>query len=300
MREPAPGMLACARRVLPTLAERGVSAEIVDAAHWMPKETGNQVDREVSARLTETASRYDFVHAWGYRPAWACAEALPKRTRWWTTVVDPPRTRHPALIDRLNRSRLTMTFSAPVRAALFDAGVSPVARLAPGIELPEPMDKLFARKELGLPADAAIAFAAPSRDGSELTSIADAMSRVRERVPNALLLGPDENMSIPMALAASDVIVINRPSAGFSVLALEAMAASRTCLFRSGNLNFMADHMISGLFFHSEEALADSLAGALQMRIGLEAMGSAARVIAHDQYSLEAFADGLIRAYNGP
>ena len=70
------GMRTWAQTLERVLPQGGVQARHVDASAWMPAATGEPHDRRVTRDLRSLAADHDLVHAFGYRCAWACAEAF--------------------------------------------------------------------------------------------------------------------------------------------------------------------------------------------------------------------------------
>ena len=140
------------------LPRYGIQIEIVDAEDWMPPETGAGVDLGVSSKLRSRASDFDIVHAFGYGPAWACAEAFGIGEAWLYTATDPPKTRHPELIKRLNKAQAGLCGGQAIHTMLSDAGCIGLETTYPPVVVPAYVpDKDSARNDLGLgPDDRAI------------------------------------------------------------------------------------------------------------------------------------------------
>lgn len=136
------------------LPRYGIQIEVLDAAEWMPAETGSGVDLGVTSKLRSRAADFDIVHAFGYRAAWACAEAFGIGEAWLYTATDPPKTRHPELVKRLNKAQAGLCGGQAIHTMLTDAGCHGLETSYPPVVVPAYVpDRETARADLGLGAD---------------------------------------------------------------------------------------------------------------------------------------------------
>jgi glycosyltransferase involved in cell wall biosynthesis len=313
------GISSHAASLARSLANHGVAAELIDGDDWIPDATGPRYDKSVSRELLRRADRFDLVHAFGYRAAWACAEAFRSKRPWVYTAYDLPKTTHPALVDRLDRARAGLCASAAVKAALSDALVTRVEAVTPGIDL-----EAFAPPPAEPDPDRPLVLAAGSWfEDRALVALVRAMPLVWARVPAARLLivgeGP-ERPTLEAAAAATprpDLVSLrdwtdDMPSlwrqaslavfparrAGFSMGLAEAMACGRAVVARrAGGLPAMVEHRHSGVLFDSDEEMAGEIASLLQGAIRREAMGCLGRVRAEERYGLEGCAARVAAIY---
>lgn len=302
----------------------GVDVHIEEADGWIPNETGKKVDRQVSERLRAVASDFDWVHAFGYRAAWACAEAFGKKECWFYSAYDMPKTTHPELAERLDQAQCGFASSEAVRRILRDALVDEVRVVTPGVAAAASAESRdAARERLELPPESPVLGAlgrwVPERGFSALI---ESMERVWGRLPDAHLVlageGPlaEELQELaskqPRAsqisilpwradasnlLDAFDLIVVPSTRQGFSMVAAEAMLLGQTVLLRrTGGLPEMIDERVSGFLFDSDADLGDTAAGLLQSPMTLGVVGNAARVRAEDRFDRRVCAEAVARA----
>lgn len=311
------------------LNRAGLTASRVDAAEWMPRQTGKPVDRDVSARLRHEAQGFDLVHAVGYRPAYACGEAFRgwgRSQRWLASLMAMPRTLHPELTGRLSRAAALLCPTKAIRAELDSAFVSRTRLLRPGVELSDPAksSRDAAREKLGLEPEVPVAIAAgrllAERD---LDQLVVSMDRVWFRLPDAELLIAGEGPDLPRlretidasrhpekvrllgwiddlssALVAADVVVVPGSERGFSLLALEAMAAGRaTVAADSAGMAEVIDNRSTGVLWDEEDDPGDVIAQMLQAGAWLETMAERARERATNRYRREDSIERLIETY---
>ncbi len=121
------------------LENHGIEVVIDDAEDWIPNETGFATDRRVTKLVKKAAQGFDLVHAWGYRPAWACSEAFYLRSPWIFTAYDIPKTTNSQLIDRLNAARTGLCVTRAVKLKLEAADTINLELVPPGLATPPPL-----------------------------------------------------------------------------------------------------------------------------------------------------------------
>lgn len=293
---------------------RGREYAVEDASDWMPKETGPRVDPAVGRKLGTIAESVDLIHAWGYRVAWACGESL-RRRRWIFSALRLPKTDHPELMARLNRSRLAIAFSRSLKAALGLRYLRDVRVLSLGVPPSARADRAEARARLGLAGEhptAAFWGGVEADDG--LDEVLEAWVReVHRRVPDARLAigggrepgwladrlgeagssvlwtGPERPGELA---AATDLAVLADPRGAGSLFGVIALASGTPLLARRDSAGAdLVEERRTG--FLSSEDLGRSLAGALQAPLTLESMRLACRIRAEEQHDFEEFAERL-------
>ncbi|MCW5937685.1 MAG: glycosyltransferase family 4 protein [Fimbriimonadaceae bacterium] len=301
----------------PALEQHGVEFVVDDAEAWIPDKTGPKVDKEVTRQMRAALRGFDLVHAFAYRPAWACAEAFYVRQPWLYTAYDLPRTTHPDLVDRLNAARVGLCSSRAVRDALDAADTLHLQVVAPGVRGPStPVTREEARQRLGLPLDVPVVGAVgrfiPDRG---FDSLVRAMPLVWRERPEVQLVLSGEGPSPPKAedprirlcppfpdvyaaLPAFDLLVVPSVRAGFSLVAVEAMSCAVPVLAR--NISGLAAVGMPGaslLVFADDDSLPPSICEALGSPERSASVGNAGRALAQDTYSLERHARALARVY---
>lgn len=312
------------------LPEFGVSGEVEDAIAWMPLATARDANPDTAERLRERATGYDVVHAFGYRCAWACAEAFRGRLRsrsWCASLLDFPATLHPDLFARLGRARACFCAS---RALVHTFDLSPLrtARLlVPGT--PErgartESARLAAQADLGVPPHSLVVLALgrlrPDRDFVELVR---AMERLSVRVPEAALViagagseqdrlaeereasrEPERVLLLPWQADtrtlwdAADVVVVPGREPGFSMAAIEAMAAGHPVVaYDEGAMPEIVDDRVTGVLMGPDAELADRLAEVLRSQPWREQMGLSGRLAATERFSISRSAGDIAAAY---
>lgn len=310
------GIATYSDHLLEGLREAGVAVRVEDVSDWIPNDTRGSFDKEVTKKLLPLAREYDLVHAFGYRAAWACAEALGKKLPWIYTAYDLPKTTHPELVARLDKARVGLAVSRAVKSALDEALVSGVKLLTPGIpRLPDPGNQEECKESLGIDPDWQVILAMGSIEGPEgLDVLADGMEEIWRRIPyvqlclassdgrkdywenHVVLADRPDRVSIfgkvkgkEKLFGAADLVVVPARVAGFSMVALEAMSLGTPSLVRrAGGLSDLVDERFSGLCFEDDEDLSRVLASGLQATITLESMRNACRVRFEERHDFEA------------
>lgn len=293
-------------------------ADLVAAEDWMPLKTGAPIDKSVSEHLRKLSAGYDLVHAFGYRCAWACAEALRKPERPWVfSPYEPPKTRHPDLAERLRRAALVVAPSYFVRDEVRGFDLRKLKVVEPPATIPAERSDSF-KEEVGVFRDQQLLLAfVPEARLQEMDLLAEAMESVFARVPTARMavvrpelsqchreqlgsaltvVGRVEN---PVAaMSAADLVVVPTTSKGFSYVALEAMAAgSATLLKRSGGLVEQGEENLNAFFFTEDSDLGNAIGGTLQMPTMMDAVGRAGQVRAQTHHEPVQISDQLLELY---
>ncbi|MFN8221242.1 MAG: glycosyltransferase family 4 protein [Fimbriimonadales bacterium] len=320
-RQLRPSWASYVDRLAVMMTRFGVQATVEDATSWIPNETGPRVDREVSIHLKRVAEDYDVVHAFGYRAAWACAEAFGSQEAWLFSAIDFPKTTHPQLVERLNKAQRAFCVSEAVRIPLATAGVELARVYRPGVRPPlDLVDRDTARVPFDIPETAQVVAGlgrmVPERGFMKLML---AMEEVWRADPEVYLLlagtGPEEEairahrweMSQPDKVRAvgpvsapwdtyraADLVVVPSGSTSFSFVAAEAMAAKRPVLVRDeAGLREMVEPHLSGFTFADDSVLASQILEALSMPYTMDAVAQGAEARYHERFDLEKNADAL-------
>jgi glycosyltransferase involved in cell wall biosynthesis len=278
------------------LGGEGVEAVVDDTDDWIPNQTGPGIDREVSVRVRAAARGFDLVHAFGYRAAWACSEALGKGA-WVYTAHDMPKTTHRQLVTRLNEARRGVCSSSAVFRQLETAKAARLALVRPGVPTDRRLlDRAECRRQLGIESDTFLMVAAGrfcvEHSLETAIYVADALpyfarlfvsgqgecepglrNVARERV--TICTSP---FSQQTAIAAADVVVVPSTVAGFSFTALEAMLQGvPVAMRRTGGLPEMATDHQTAFYFDSDEELLDLMNHLCHKRELLSEVGRAGR-----------------------
>lgn len=304
------------------LDEFDVEAVIDDASSWIPDKTGWMVDRGVTKKLNNAARGFDIVHAWGYRSAWACSEAFYVRRPWVYTQLDPPRTTHPQLIDRLNAARQGFCSCRLIKEALVQAETLHVRTMGVPVLDPPRYDKLDEKRRLGLDPESKVLLASGSW-GAEggLSDAIGAIVDLQSMMPNvqlvlANLTGSREDveaacMGAPLKikvigeqpsllpwLAASDLCLVTKKRGGVSVTALEAMSLEVPVLARrdTGTDEIAVDGL-SAFYYSEDYSLACRIQAILASDVTCEAVGRAGRTRIEDSHSASEIAGSLAARY---
>jgi len=276
------------------------SVVVVAADEWMPESTGKTVDRDVTMRLRQEAADFDVVHAFGYRCAWACAEAFGDREAWTFSVIDPPRTRHAALMQRLNDAQFGVCASTAIKMELGEWCNATLFPVWPGVEaLAEGFDGASVRAAKEMEADAQVVFLIhDERETDQDGALLESMDRAWLRVPAAQFVftspleGQEANdlrrvLTETECLAIADLIVVGPTKQGFSYPLATGMLLSKAALVsRTAAIADMVEERVSGYFYESMYGLGDSIAGLLQSPLSLGVAGNAARVRAEALFDL--------------
>lgn len=292
------------------LSAEGVEAHALDASAWMPADTESRTNRDAAKRLKAIAQDYDLVHAFGYRCAWACADAFGDREGWGFTVYDAPKTNHPALLDRLRLSAFGITGSHAIRVALRELNIA-CETITPGQALPKvDLDRPACRRLLNLddrPAAIAMGRFAPDRDFSVFLRGLEGLSDFQGLLmgegdtecscpPNVRLLPWTER---PLeSLKAADVVVVPSLTAGWSHVAMEAMALGiPTLLRRQPAFDEIGMEGASVGRFDDADDLSRMLTEWMNSPMLLESLSRAASSYAIDQFDAERHARQTVATY---
>ncbi|MCU0316965.1 MAG: glycosyltransferase family 4 protein [Fimbriimonadaceae bacterium] len=315
------GLADYSNSLVEPLKALGIFLTFWDAHDEIPNETGFWPDRKVSKILRAKAEQFDLVHAWGYRAAWASAEALKLNRPWIYTAWDMPKTRHTHLIDRLNHARVGICTSYVCRAALEEVHTLNLQVVLPGVEVPRDLPEMEeARKSLGLPLGVPLVVAmgrfVPERGFIDLL---EAFPKVWESLPDCLLViageGPQEREIKSLAnrpqieilpwqvpwplLRAADLVVVPSVRQSTSMVALKAMAASRPVLVRRvGGMPDIALEHVAIRAFDSNEDLPNEIVTLLSDESLLQSLGYSALVRVEDRFLLEEAAAATSRVYH--
>lgn len=302
------------------LDEFDVEAVIDEASSWIPDKTGWLVDRGVSKKVMDASRGFDIIHAWGYRAAWACSEAFYIRKPWVYTQLDPPRTTHPQLIDRLNAARVGFCSCRLIRERLAKVDTLHLRSMAAPVSDPPNYDKLDERRRLGLEGEGKIILASGAW-GAEggLQQAIDAVVELQSIMPNVQLILANltgsrdeiekrcagaplsinvigEQPSLLPWLAASDLALITKKRGGVSITALEAMSLEVPVLARRGTgTDEIAVDGLSAFYFGEEDSLACRIEAILNNQTALESVGRGGRTRTEDSHSASEVA-GLLAA----
>ncbi|MBS1723272.1 MAG: glycosyltransferase family 4 protein [Armatimonadetes bacterium] len=303
------------------LVEEGIDAVVDDAESWIPNKTGWSVDKGVSKAVKQAARGFDVVHAWGYRAAWACAEAFYVRSPWLYTAYEMPRTTQSELVDRLNSAHRGLCPTTAVKQELEAVDALNLEVVTPGVPLPmDPtlpqMPRLAARQQLDIRDDVKlIAGLGRFEPDKGFDDLAGAFERLRQRVPSARLLlsgtgsqpppihqeGMDVRGPLPSvwpALCAADLVVVPGRRNGFSLVGAEAMWAGAPVLFReSGGHMDMADEGSTGFFFKDDYDLADKIEQALELESTRNSVAYAGQLRAQARFQMARFCKDMARVY---
>lgn len=308
------------------LEAHGCTVKVENAEKWIPNETGSKPDAKVTPQLTKLAADYDIVHAFGYRPAWACGVAFKSSSAWLYTAYDMPKTTHQLLIDKLNEAQAGICSSRAVYRALDEAIAIDLVIERPGIEplVDSGLPKEEAKRLLGFPSDA-IAILAMGRLVPErgFDALVKAMEEVWPTYPEAHLViggtGPQEDELKKQAkassradqvllhglvsdkatfFAAADIVVVPSRRAGTSMVALEAMSLGLPVLLRNtGGLPELIDPDISGMLFDNDDTLGGTINEMLGLPLTLETLASAARVRVIEHFAMADHAESIAKLY---
>lgn len=325
LRQSRGGMFVAASQLASALRERHVDVEVLDASSVIPNETGPLVDKPVSVEVRRICAEFDLVHAWGYRSAWACAEAFGDKEAWVYSAYDVPKTTHRLLIDHLNRSQFGFCSSRAVYRKLDEALALDLEIVPPGLG-PVELDgnRSIARSFFGIEDNATVVgvlsrfvanrgvdgflAALPkvvcdhpearfliAGEGPEQDRI-EGFVRGLELEQNIALL-PWQEDPYPF-LQALDLLVVPSIQAGFSMAAIQAMAVGTPALLRdSGGLREIVDTDVSGFLYRDDEDLGQQLIELIGLPLTLESVGHGAKIRAMDHFSIGKHADKALEVY---
>jgi glycosyltransferase involved in cell wall biosynthesis len=321
LREPGLELRCHADLLAKSLPSFGHELVLLEASQWMPAETGPKVDKTVSERLRREAAAFDVVHAFGYRTAWACAEAFGSKEAWLYTAYDLPKTVHRLFISQLNQSQGGICSSRAVYRALDEALALDLQVIHPGITIDIlPLEsKPESRARLGKPENCilvgCIDDGTPGASGIE--DVIQAMQPARDEHPDAVLSifervpgtssgnatggvsWEPSSTDFHLWLNALDIFIAPMRRAGFSLATIEAMAAGIPVMVRdAGGLREIVDPDISGFRFRDTEDLASQLKEILGLKLTLETVGHGGRIRAIENFSAEKTAERTSEVYD--
>ncbi len=288
---------------------------VVDDADWIPNATGHNIDREISKLVKQAVQGFDVIHAWGYRAAWACSQALYLHRPWIYTAYDIPKTTHSEFIDRLNAAHRGLCSSMTVRQVLDQADTLNLEVITPGVIVPERFEteiptKEEARATLGLPVDQQIVFSAarnlPQRCLHEVVNLAPAVNSlvvvagwgdpiIFEEKLNLKVLGYLDDLWL--YILSADLVIVPSNEAGFSLFGAESMWMGTPVLFKkSGGLIDMAEEGMNG-FFYEEGQLVQRVNEVLQLELTRESAARSGQLRAQGRYKFSRFASDISRIY---
>ena len=299
------------------LDREGIEAVVDDADEWIPNETGPRTDRKVGKVLRASAQGFDLVHAFSYRTAWACDEALRGELPWIYTAHDMPRTTHPLLIERLNGARKGVCSSNASVNILENGGAKRLQLVFPGLPLNRRvLDKSESRAMLGVNDDVFL-LAAAGRFVKEHGLLS--LVRAVEALPHHVRLiisgkGPLEDelraesgerveittelFSQQQALAAADLVVVPSTDAGFSFSAIEGMYHGTPALMRRiGGLADIATEQETGYFYEIDEEVQDVISHLCHKPEAVAEVGQAAAQHVREKFDLARTAGEYAEVY---
>lgn len=257
------GISTLSNGLVNALADLGIDVVSDDLTEKIPDKTGFFVDRKVTPILKDATRGFDLVHAWGYRAAWACAEAFGVNFPWIYTAWDWPKTNSQLLIDRLNQAKCGIVTSRAVKNELDAHEALNLELIVPGVTAVR-RDRESSREKLGLkPDDRVVACFANLDPRRGLSSFCEAVQKHPSlrpvvmwnpgKLPGQFVCSPSAD---PWAvLAAADALVVPSLKASFSISALEAMSVGAPVIMRKApGLEEMG---VPGIHYHGFETDAE-------------------------------------------
>ncbi|HZH98334.1 MAG TPA: glycosyltransferase family 4 protein [Fimbriimonadaceae bacterium] len=324
-RQPFGGIARFTESLVKALDRHGIGAVAHDVTDWIPSSTHPSENKGPMKELRRMGQGFDLVHAFGYRTAWACAEAFGTKEAWIYTAFDLPKTGHPELVERLNRGAAGLCVCRRILHELDRLNISDLEVCVPGVEPPAVVyDKSLAREAFDIPTDAKVIFAMGRWiDEKRLTKLLDSMDDVWAANPETNLLiageGPDDKrlrrnqeyvlypeqvrilgrVTRPeQYLAASDLLVNLSSRSGFSMAAVEAMyAGTPVALADAGGLPEMIEDEKTGFLLREDSGFSSQLASILSLPFTLEAVAAVAKSHAAEQFALDRAAESIARVY---
>lgn len=309
-----------------SLTRFGIDAVAQDAESWIPNETSLEAGRKVTKQLKALGDGFDLVHAFGFRSAWACAEAWGGKEAWIYTAWDIPKTTHPLLMDKLLEAQRGVAVSRAVRDVIQSNGGGQLDVIYPGVREPAtPVpDRDEAREALNIPPGAKVVFGMGRLERERgFGVLLDSMEYIWERNESAHLVlvgqGSQEKelreqrwkMSRPEqikmtgpttrpfdTMSVADLVVVPSTRAGFSMVGAQAMWMGLPVLFRDiGGLSEMAEGEISARYFVEDEELPRHIVESLSMPLSLDSIGNAARIRAENMFEMGYCAERIAQVY---
>jgi hypothetical protein len=312
-----------AESLVAPLMNLGYEASL-ELADWIPDQTGPTADRPVSERLRAVGQSCDVVHAFGYRAAWACAEAYGGREAWVYSALDLPKSTHRFLMTRLNDAQAGICASRAIYRALDENLGMNLHTISPGIAMEPDADEdpPVSKSEWGIPEGAKVAGCwIPQGQEAQAQLIVQSMHDVWIAHPDVRLalaghqetilaaLGDSAELdtrlivaagvSRPRFLAGLDLFIVPESRAGFSLVAIEAMSKGAPVMVRnSGGLPEIIEPDVSGFLFDDDDSLGSSAAEVLGLDLTLETVGRGGRIRALERFTIERSAKLVAEIYD--
>jgi glycosyltransferase involved in cell wall biosynthesis len=283
------------------LPGKGIGSTIEDAV-WMPRETGPGVDREVTKHLKELGEGYDIIHAFGYRTAWACAEAFGDDFVWVYSGYEVPPAA-PALVERLNLAAIGFCASAFTRNVLSGQGVHSLDLVYPGVgpDVGVRLGRDETRKLLEI-ADDEFVIGSFSDEGimdmwpliEDTTWLLGGTRVVEREDPRIRQVGWFQRPRDLMH--ACDLWIGPESRKGYTRNVAEAMYEGVPVLIRECQRE-MIEEDVSGFVFLDDHALPGRIAEIREMALTRQTVGTAGRVRAIERFGAEGAADDVAQRY---
>lgn len=298
------GLAAWGDDLAARLPQHGFSV-ILDDAVWMPRETGPSVDREVSRRLRDLGDSFDLIHVFGYRAAWACAEAFGDDYFWMYSAYEPAPV-HAALAKRLNKASLGFCASSLTLNSLSGQGVHSLDLVYPGVghgSGPR-IGREETRELLQIPKDAFVVGSFADE------GLVDAFRTLPEDWGHLVLAeveGSSETNSQNMhrvgwtprprdIMEAADVWVGPNNDRGYVRNVAEAMFEGVPVLVRDC-MREMVEEDVSGFIFLGDDSLADRLREIRGMELTRQTVGAAGQIRAVHRFDIDQSASEIAQRY---
>ncbi len=294
------GLAALTDDLAAWLPQLGFSV-IVEDATWIPRETGRAVDRDVSRRLRDMGDAFDLLHAFGYRAAWACAEAFADEFFWLYSAYEAaPQSK--LLIDRLNLAGLGICASNYTRNGLSGQGVQSLDQVYPGVGAGAGarLGREETRRLLGIPED--VFLVGSFRDDGLVAMFAEMpdcwfvlgeRDSPRWHATNEEEAGDPANVKrvgwFPRPrdlMEACDLWVAPDRDRGFVRNVAEAMFEGTPVLVRDCARE-MIEEDVSGFVYSSDEALPGRILEIRELDLTRQTIGSAGRIRARELFDME-------------
>lgn len=259
----------------------GIQISTLEASEWMPKSTGLDIDPRVSQQLRSRGLDFDIVHAFGYRCAWACAEAYGSGEAWLFSAVDQPKTTHPELIKRLAKSQFGLCQNQGVLAKLKSAGVDSIEVVHPPVMPPAYVpDRASARSGAGLSEDDKAVCPSPDYQGPLPDLTGARWLQQEDRWHNYM---------------AAD-LYWHAPGSNNLFLG-EAMTMGCPPLIVEGEAFEYVEPYVNGFTYPSADRAADVIAELIGMPLTVESLSYAAKLRGKDLFGSETVCDRLSAIY---
>lgn len=298
------GLASWADDLAARLPQHGFSVILEDAT-WMPRDTGPATDRDVSKRLRDLGDSFDLIHVFGYRAAWACAEAFHDDYFWMYSAYEMP-PQSPSLISRLNQSSLGFCASALTRNALSGQGVQSLDLVYPGVghgSGPR-MGREETRKLMNVPSEA---FVVGSFADEGLVDACGSLPEGWGHLVLGTLEGGYESTREDIhrvgwtprprdIMEACDLWVGTNRDRGYARHVAEAMYEGVPVLVRE-SMREMVEEDVSGFVFLDDESLANRIAEIRDMELTRQTVGAAGRIRAVHVFDIDQSASEIAQRY---